>query len=566
MNKNFLFLLLLFIGVHTNAQSIFNHSDSLRGSLNENRDWFDILDYTLIINPNIEQHSLEKSQVNWLAKVVKAGNTSKKIQIDLQQPLMIDSIDFGLLVNTTNYTAKWVGSKKLKFIREGNVAIASIDTNLSIGDVFQLDIYYHGKPREAVNPPWDGGWIWKKDANGKPWISVACQGLGASVWYPCKDHQSDEPDNGMRIFIKNFDGLESISNGRSYSFEGERGDYARWMVRNPINNYNIIPYIGDYVKWYETYKGLKGDLFVSYYVLREDSAKAVEQFKQVPLMLKAFEYWFGPYPFYEDGFKMVQSPHLGMEHQSAIGYGNKFKNGYLGRDLSGTGWGLKWDYIIVHESGHEWFANNITTNDIADMWVHEGITTYSEALYTEYYYGIEAANEYMYGLRKNIRNDRNIIGTYGINAEGSGDMYAKGATMMHTIRKSINNDSLFRSILIGLNKDFYHRTVNTSQIENYITNKSKINFSKVFDQYLRTTQIPNFVYHYDPNEKLLTYQWKNCVPGFDLPLHFKINEINYDFMPLDYQTQTRLIKDPNFDIVAFTKRLQQLYYVNVIAE
>jgi aminopeptidase N len=557
---------ILFVGTTSSAQTVFTKADTLRGSLNENRDWFDILDYTLIINPNIEQHSLDKSQVNWLAKVVKVGNTPKKIQIDLQQPLIIDSIDFGLLVNTTNNTAKWVGSKKLKFIREGNVAIASIDTNLSVGDLFQLDIYYHGKPREAVNPPWDGGWIWKKDANGKPWISVACQGLGASVWYPCKDHQSDEPDNGMRIFIKNFDGLESISNGRSYSFEGDRTTYAKWMVRNPINNYNIIPYIGDYVLWYETYKGLKGDLFVSYYVLREDSAKAVEQFKQVPLMLKAFEYWFGPYPFYEDGFKMIQSPHLGMEHQSAIAYGNKFKNGYLGRDLSGTGWGLKWDFIIVHESGHEWFANNITSKDIADMWVHEGFTNYSETLFTEFYYGKEAGNEYSVGSRRTIKNDRPIIGHYGVNEEGSGDMYAKAGSMIQNIRHSINNDSLFRSILIGLNKDFYHQTVTTEQIENYISIKSGINFSKVFDQYLRTIQIPNFRYSYDNKEKILTYQWKNCVNGFDMPLHFIYQGLPFDFLPVDYIPQKRLIKLEHFNEAEFGDAIKKWYYVQTSIE
>ena len=360
------------------------------------------------------------------------------------------------------------------------------------------------------------------------------------------------------------EGTRLISNGRPLSTD--MPNYYGWQVTNPINNYNIIPYIGDYVGWKETYKGLKGKLDLSYWVLRSDSAKAVEQFKQVPKMLEAFEYWFGPYPFYEDGFQMVQSPHLGMEHQSAVAYGNKFMNGYLGRDLSGSGWGLKWDFIIVHESGHEWFANNITTKDIADMWVHEGFTNYSETLFTEFYYGKEAGNEYSIGSRRTILNDKPIIGHYGVNEEGSGDMYAKAGSMIHNIRHVMNNDSLFRSILIGLNKDFYHQTVTTQQIENYISNISGINFSKVFDQYLRTIQIPTFSYSYDEKEKLLTYQWKTCVAGFDMPLNFKFEGADFTLLPSDYQPQKRLIKLAHFDTKAFADAIKRQYYVEVKME
>ena len=283
-------------------------------------------------------------------------------------------------------------------------------------------------------------------------------------------------------------------------------------------------------------------------------------------MLEAFEYWMGPYPFYEDGFKLVQSPHLGMEHQSAVAYGNKFKNGYLGTDLSKSGWGLKWDYIIIHESGHEWFANNITTKDIADMWVHEGFTSYLESLYTEYYFGKKAADEYTYGLRLRIQNDEPIIGPYGINREGSGDMYAKGAVMLHTIRKAMNNDVLFRNIMIGLNKTFYHQTVTTEQIENYISQQSGINFSKVFDQYLRTTQIPQLVLQYDAKEKILTYEWKNCIKGFNLPIHVNYQDKVESLMPLDFQPKKRLIQQNQFDINAFAKAIEQLYYVKIIIE
>jgi aminopeptidase N len=549
MKQSGTLLLILFFAFNGNAQMLFKESDSLRGSLNKNRDWFDIQSYDISVIPDYNNKTIA-GDVVWKAKAVK---TAQDIQVDLQEPLIIDSV----LIWTNN---KW---EKLDFTRSGNIALVKHQKNIGLQSDFSLWIFYHGKPREAIRPPWDGGWIWKKDSNGHPWVSVACQGLGASVWYPCKDHQSDEPDLGAALNIYSPNNV-AIANGRPG--KTNQANWYRWVVRNPINNYNIIPYIGDYVNWKEQYKGLKGNLDLSYYVLREDSAKAVMQFKQVPKMLEAFEYWFGPYPFYEDGFKLVQSPHLGMEHQSAVAYGNKFKDGYLGRDLSGSGWGLKWDYIIIHESGHEWFANNITTNDIADMWVHEGFTSYSEALYTEYFYGKQAADEYIYGTRKRILNDANIIGTYGVNLEGSGDMYAKGAVFIHTIRKAINNDVLFRDILIGLNKNFYHQTVTSAQIENYISQKAGINLSNVFDQYLRTTQVPQLVLHYDKEEHVLTYEWKNCIKGFNLPIHVNYQNKLESLMPLDYQPKKRLITANNFDINAFANAIEKLYYAKIVVE
>ena len=553
------FLLFIFIGLSAKAQPLVNEADVLRGSLNENRDWFDIKRYVIDVTPNYDSKSIV-GVVSWKALAVKP---SKQIQIDLQAPMVIDSI---LLWPNVN---EGMNSVRLEFTRSNNIAIAQIEKQIPKGKQFGLTIFYHGVPKEAIRPPWDGGWIWKKDSNGQPWMSVACQGLGASVWYPCKDHQSDEPEEGAQLTIQvpKDKNLIAIGNGRKVGESNlinlSNNNRFSWQVNNPINNYNIIPYIGDYVGWKETYKGLKGKLDVSYWVLRSDSAKAVEQFKQVPKMLEAFEYWFGPYPFYEDGFQMVQSPHLGMEHQSAIAYGNKYMNGYLGRDLSGSGWGLKWDYIIIHESGHEWFANNISTKDIADMWVHEGFTSYSETLFTEYFHGKKAGDEYNYGLRKNISNDIPVIGKYGINQEGSGDMYPKGANLLHTIRHAINNDSLFRNILMGLNTQFYHQTVTTEQVENYISLRANFGFQKVFDQYLRTIQIPVFSYSYNEKEKILTYQYKNCVTGFNLPLHFNYLSKNYSFMPMDYQPQQRLIQDPNFNLNDFVKTIENQYYLRL---
>lgn len=553
MKKSFFTIILITIVAFTNAQPIFTKADTLRGSLNDQRDWFDIQKYDITVQPFFETKSI-KGSVSWTAKVIKASND---IQIDLQEPLVIDSIIYSNPTTSVKNTA-------LSFKRDHNVTIANLTDHPAINSSFKLMIYYHGVPIEAVKPPWDGGWIWTKDANGKPWMTVACQGIGASAWYPCKDIQSDEPNNGASLTMIVPDTLMAIGNGRLKKQSKNNGLATfTWEVISPINNYTIIPYIGDYIGWNETYPGLKGDLDLHYWVLRESEEKAKLQFKQVPLMLKAFEYWMGPYPFYEDGYQLIQSSHLGMEHQSAVAYGNKFGNGYLGRDLSGSGWGKNWDYIIVHESGHEWFANNITTNDIADMWVHEGFTNYTEVLYVDYYYGAKAGNEYCNGIRRGIQNKKPIIGHYGVNEKGSGDMYSKGANILQTIRHSINNDSLFRKILIGLNKDFYHQTVSTSQVENYISNKSNFNFGKVFDQYLRNPQIPTFNYNYDSTQQILTYQYKNCIVGFNLPINVSYNNTNITLLPMDYEPKKRLLKIENFNIDSFIKTIQDNYYLKI---
>jgi aminopeptidase N len=398
------------------------------------------------------------------------------------------------------------------------------------GDNKKLVVFYSGKPKIAVNPPWDGGISWKKDENGKPFIASSCQGLGASVWWPNKDHMYDEAES-MLISVNVPKGLMDISNGRLISTKPLKDNTTTytWQVTNPINNYGVNINIGDYVAFSEKYKGEKGELDCQYYVLRNNLAKAKKQFQDVPKMLKAFEHWFGPYPFYEDSYKLVEVPYLGMEHQSSVTYGNGFANGYRGRDLSGTGWGLKFDFIIIHESGHEWFANNITYKDIADMWIHESFTNYSESLFVEYYYGKEAGAAYVRGTRKNIQNDKPIIGQYDVNNEGSGDMYYKGGNMLHTIRQIINNDEKWRQILRGLNSTFYHQTVTTNQIENYISEQAGVDFSPVFNQYLRDTRVPTLEYYF--KEKQLVYRWINCLEGFTMPVQIALNGKNKIIQP-----------------------------------
>ena len=484
-------------------KTTFDHADTLRGSVGPERAWWDVLRYDISVKPDYaKKHIRGENKITF--QVLESGQL---MQIDLQEPMLLVSV--------------YWHRKPLPFKREGNVFHIKFPHALAKGSTETVDILFGGIPREAIRPPWDGGWIWTRDAQGRPWMSVACQGLGASVWYPCKDHQSDEPDSGASLHITVPDTLVAVGNGRlkEKKDNGDGTTTYTWTVVNPINNYDIIPYIGKYVSWQETYPGVKGPLDCSFWVLDYELTKAKEQFKQADSMLHCFEYWMGPYPFYEDGYKLVQAPHLGMEHQSAVAYGNHFGNGYLGRDLSGTGWGLKWDFIIVHESGHEWFGNNITSKDIADMWVHEGFTNYTETLYTTCQDGEEAGNDYCIGTRKNVRNDKPIIGKYGVNNEGSGDMYYKGGNMLHIIRQ-IMGDTAFRGLLHGLNAAFYHQTVISAQIESYMSDYAHKDFSKIFDQYLRTTKIP--VLEYKTDGKTLSYRWTNCVEGLNMPVRAKV--------------------------------------------
>jgi Aminopeptidase N len=477
----------------------FSRQDTLRGTITPERAWWDVLYYDIRVTPEFNTKTIS-GDIDIHFKVLGPGRT---MQIDLQEPMEITAVSFN--------------KQPISFRRDGNAWFLNFPSAPAAGTTTTITIQFSGKPREAVRPPWDGGWIWKTDEKGRPWMSVACQGLGASVWYPCKDHQSDEPDHGAALTMIVPDTLVAVANGRLQQKTSINGKTAwRWGVQNPINNYNIIPYIGKYVTWHETFQGEKGPLDCDYWVLDYNLEKAKEQFKQVPRMLQCFEYWFGPYPFYEDGYKLVEAPHLGMEHQSAVAYGNGFANGYRGQDLSGSGWGKQWDFIIIHESGHEWFANNITTNDIADMWVHEGFTNYSETLFTTCEFGVEAGNDYCIGTRSRIQNDIPIIGHYGVNNEGSGDMYYKGGNLLHTVRQIINNDSLFRQILRGLNSTFYHKTVDSRDVEAYISKQCGKDLSKVFDQYLRTVEVP--VLEYKVNGNQLQYRWTQCVEGFNMPL------------------------------------------------
>jgi aminopeptidase N len=428
---SFSFLLTMFI-LQVNAQDsgalTYTRQDSLRGSVTPERAWWDVLHYQLDISVDPENKSLKGSTIIRY-KVLGSHNV---LQIDLQDPLTIDKVV--------------QDGKSLEINHEGNAHFVRVLKRQNVGEINEISIAYSGKPHEARNAPWDGGVTWARDSAGNHFIATSNQGIGASIWWPCKDHQYDEPDNGAVIHINVPANLVAVSNGRlKNQKKGKKKTRTyTWEVENPINNYGININIGDYLSFSEKYEGEKGSLDMDYWVLRYNLAKAKVHFRDAKRTMEALEHWFGPYPFYEDSYKLVEVPYLGMEHQSSVTYGNGYQTGYKGIDLSSTGEGLKWDFIIVHESGHEWFGNNITTKDIADMWVHEGFTSYSESLFTEYHYGKEAGSSYSRGLRANIQNTETIIGDYGVNKKGSVDMYYKGHNMLHTLRQIINDDMKWR--------------------------------------------------------------------------------------------------------------------------
>ena len=533
-----------FIVTQTSAQT-FTRKDSLQGGLRFERTCFDVSLYHLGIEVNIEDKSI-KGVSRIFFQTVKKTN---KIQIDLFENMKIDSI----------YEISKSGRNKLlNYKRDNNAVFINLIDTLEVNKEAAIFFYYSGKPLEAKNAPWDGGFVWKKDKNGKPFIGVAVQGTGASLWFPCKDSQSDEPDYGMIMDVTIPSDLVAVSNGRLIAKPEEKNNKKTWtwMVKNPINSYNITLNIADYVHIHDNHKGLDLD----YYVLSYNEEKARKHFEEVKPMMDCFQSKFGDYPFKEDGYKLVETPYLGMEHQSAVAYGNKYLKGYLGSDLSGTGVGLLFDFITIHESGHEWFGNNITTNDLADMWVHEGFTNYSETLFVDYIFGNKAGSEYNFGIRKGIRNDKPIIPEYGVNAQGSGDMYPKGGNMLHSIRHGLDNDELFRSVLRGLNQNFYHKTVSSAQVESYFSKKAGFNYAKVFDQYLRTVQVPVFEYYLKDGKAF--YRYSDCVKGFNLPLSLKKEGIKtLKIIPSQNWQQVTLAKGQD---ALFTKPgIEFMYYLQV---
>ncbi|TXI68818.1 MAG: M1 family peptidase [Flavobacterium sp.] len=526
--KNCFFIVLTFIGIQQiNAQ--FTRRDSLQGGLRTERTSYDVKRYDLniIINPE------EKSIKGFNDITFDVVSATQKIQIDLFDNMKVDSIVWN--------------TKKLKYVRDNDAVFIDFPERLVLKSNHKLKFYYSGNPKIAKNAPWDGGFVFKKDSNGKDFIAVAVQGTGASLWYPVKDSQTDEPDNGASIKVAVPNGLMNVSNGRFLGSEDLKNGYTRWdwEVKNPINNYTITVNVADYVHIQDKMP----DLDLDYYVLRENETKAREHFAEVKPMMECFQSKFGRYPFWEDGYKLVETPYLGMEHQSAVAYGNKYKKGYMGFDLSGTGVGMFFDYITIHETGHEWFGNSITSMDIADMWIHEGFTTYSETVFIECIKGYDDAMKYINGQAKNVRNDRPIIGQYGVNNEGSGDMYYKGSLMLNTLRHIIADDTKWWKIIFDYSETFKKKIITTATVIDYFNKASGLNLTPVFNQYLNTNQVPHFVYKV--NGDYLYYSWENVNDDFNMPI-----DIGFDNKKIRlYPT----LKEQKIKLKKLNKRSFQIY-------
>ena len=433
---------------------------------------------------------------------------------------IIDSIDIDLHANFT-VDSILMSNKRIEFSRMGNQI--SIPLTSSMDDLI-IKIFYNGFPKLSKNPPWDGGIVFEKDNNGFYWVGIACQLSGASLWWPNKDKLYDEPDS-MKMKFTVSDPYIVVSNGRLLNIETNNNlkSYT-WFVTNSINNYNITFNIGLFSHFSDSLSGIKGVLDLDYYVLPDDLYNAKIHFNQVKPMISVFEKKFGPYPFYEDGYKIVQSPYLGMEHQSCISYGNQFKNGYLGTYPDD----IDFDFIIIHESAHEWWGNSVSMKDRLDMWIHEAFATYSEVLYVEDIYGYDKMLVYLNYQRDKILNKKPIINNIYLDT----DMYYKGSWMLHTLRSIINNDSLWYEILSGIQHEFKHQTVNTQDIIKYIERKSGFNLSSFFKQYLYTKHIPVFEYFFENinGNNYLKYRWNSAVANFSMPILVKISFNEYDWI------------------------------------
>lgn len=474
--------------------------DKLYCTNNAYRSWWNVVHYTL--KANIPT-STDRISGTVTMRAVATEHTIDTIQIDLQSPLQLSTVK----VNGIYRPA----------LKSGNAYL--IPTGYIMKDAaFSVELQYEGIPVQAKKAPWDGGFVRQQDDQGKPWIAVACQGIGASVWFPCKDYPGDEPEQGADLYYTTDAAYTAVGNGTlvGTSNKSTAEKEWHWNVSKPINLYDITFYIGDYAQMRDTFQGLNGILPLDYYVLKSNEAKARKQFEVVKPMLRAFEYWMGPYPFYTDGYKLVDAPYLGMEHQSAIAYGNAYKMGYAGTDRSQTGIGLLFDFIIVHESGHEWFGNNVSISDVAYSWIHEGFTTYSETLFAESLFGQEKAFQYQRGCWRLIHNDKPMEGVPGNCDAGSGDHYVKGSAMIHIIRMLMKDDLKFRQLLQNIGRTYGYQTISGPELERYIIKQTGLKLKPLFTQYLRTTQVPELVLN--RTEKGFSYQWQSCVDGYNIPV------------------------------------------------
>jgi aminopeptidase N len=499
LRVSFFFVLILLIPQFYSYSQSYTHQDTLRGGLPFERSCYDVTYYNLDLLINIENQSI-KGYNEIYFNVLAA---TSKIQLDLFKNLIIDSISSG--------------NKAIPFKRDGNAFFLFFEHPLQRDSSYQIKIYYEGNPIIAKKAPWDGGWVFSKDSLNRPWVAVACEGIGASLWWPLKDHLSDEPDS-MRIHYTVPKEFTAVGNGtlESTSLSGSTKTY-HWKVNYPINSYNVTCNVAHYAHIEDSHIQKNLDtLKIDYYVLDYNKAKAQKHFKQVHPMLTCYETYFGPYPFFKDGYAMVETPYWGMEHQGAIAYGNDYSNKII-----------DFDYIIIHESAHEWWGNNVSAKDHAEMWIHESFTTYSENLLVEYIYGYDMSIRYLNLNKSLIKNNEPIVGPLGVNYEGweDSDMYYKGAWILHTFRSVLNNDSLWFSILKGLQHDMALKTVTTADIIQYINKKTNQDFTNFFIQYLYSAKPPILEFYLEKHKKkfYLNYRWSNTDKNFKMPIPLNLN-------------------------------------------
>lgn len=520
--------------------------DLLRGSYGPYRANNDLLFYHLDLRVDPGAESIKG--VNTVRfRMLKSG---KRIQLELAEPLAIDGIT--------------LAGKALKYTREERTVWIDFPRALRRGRVYEVAFAYSGTPKRQGR---FGCFSFDKDKEGKPWITTACEGEGPSIWWPNKDQWRDEPQDGMEIDVAVPNGLMDVSNGR-FAGSKDLGDgFTKWMwrVHYPINNYDVALNIGEYQHWdgLHVNKETGEKTTLDYYALPEDLEKAKVQFAQVPEMLDAYEHYFGEYPFDKDGYKLVQVPYAGMEHQSAVAYGNRFTNGYYGRDWTGVGISPKFDFIIIHESGHEWFGNAVTAADVSDMWIHEGWTTYMEVLYVEYRWGKADAIRYVNGLKPKVRNQRPIITAHGVNAEPPEDQYFKGALMLNTLRSVIDDDKKWFADIHDFYQEFKYRDIMTEDVVAWWNKRTGMELTPFFDQYLRHKDIPTLELKFSSGKPMVSYRWKADEPAFAMPIRVKEGERWVVLKPTTQWQQDVWGMDKGEDDPSKFVVPTDLYYINV---
>src|SRR5215510_13633189 len=519
----------------TSSPSAPSRADILRGEYGPWRANNDLLSYDLDIRVDPEKKFIGgKNTIRF--KMLKDDN---RIQLDLFDNLKVDKILYG--------------STELKYTRELGAVFVDFPATLKKNSVQSIEFHYSGSPKETGR---FGGISFRKDPAGRDWITTACQGVGASVWWPNKEQQRDEVEN-MRLRVAIPNALTDVSNGRLVGKTNLGDGYTRydWAISYPINNYCVSLNIGQY----EHFSDRLGDLTMDFYCLPENLEKAKRQFAQAKPMIEAFQNYFGEYPFKRDGYKLIEVPYSGMEHQSAVTYGNRFANGYLERDWTGVGVSLKFDFIIIHESAHEWFGNSITASDVSDEWIHEGWATYAECVYVEALFGTDDAIRYVNGYKSKVRNQQPIITTRGVNKSPSQDMYFKGALFLNTLRSVINDDAKWWKLLRSYSMHFRYQNIATADLVKYFNVQTGLNLTPIFDQYLRQAELPVLELQLRQNDGTVSYRWKTVVKDFAMPVKVgRRNDWQLVKPTTEWQTMKSGLQRDEFDVA--TDR----YYIEVV--